>query len=291
MLLHELVPSVAEHCRGLVVGKRVQVLEGRNFATFSGGELGKLLSLDVDSQLCLVHFKGRPSPVEVPVRHLRGLGAPKEELSSPVTRSGRSGTQNVEAASRTPVANAEAAALKDMLALASPGSPRAAGTTATAGTAGTSTLPTVTSPEGAWFTLCECSPRSSFCTPWKQQETTDWNSQTGSTQASASPIDTVWREPPEPQPKPPPARAWRLPTSEPLPLGAVGTTLLRPAPEPLAAVAALPEPVAAPAIEPAVAGLLPPGNLLGSISSLPTVPFSSPPSVNVRCSVSPFGTF
>jgi hypothetical protein len=31
---------------------------------------------------------------------------------------------------------------------------------------------TVTSPEGAWFTLCECSPRSSFCTPWKQQETT-----------------------------------------------------------------------------------------------------------------------
>jgi len=42
-------------------------------------------------------------------------------------------------------------------------------------------------------------------------------------------------------------------------LGAVGTTLLRPAPEPLAAVAALPEPVAAPAIEPAVAGLLPPG--------------------------------
>ncbi|CAL1139683.1 unnamed protein product [Cladocopium goreaui] len=144
-----------------------------------------------------------------------------------------------------------------MLALASPGSPRAAGTAATAGT---STLPTVTSPEGAWFTLCECSPRSSFCTPWKQQETTDWNSQTGSTQASASPIDTVWREPPEPpQPKPPPARAWRLPTSEPLPLGAVGTTLLRPAPEPLAAVAALPEPVAAPAIEPAVAGLLPPG--------------------------------
>ena len=25
VLLHELVPSVAEHCRGLVVGKRVQV--------------------------------------------------------------------------------------------------------------------------------------------------------------------------------------------------------------------------------------------------------------------------
>jgi len=37
----------------------------------------------------------------------------------------------------------EAAALKDMLALASPGSPRAAGTTATAGTAGTSTLPSL----------------------------------------------------------------------------------------------------------------------------------------------------
>ena len=36
--------------------------------------------LDVDSQLCLVHFKGRPSPVEVPVRHLRGLAAPKERL-------------------------------------------------------------------------------------------------------------------------------------------------------------------------------------------------------------------
>ena len=31
---------------------------------------------------------------------------------------------------------------------------------------------TVTSPEGAWFTLCEYSPRSSFCTPWKQQEAT-----------------------------------------------------------------------------------------------------------------------
>ena len=36
-----------------------------------GGEVGRVLSIDLDSQLCLVQFRGRPLPVEVPVRHLR----------------------------------------------------------------------------------------------------------------------------------------------------------------------------------------------------------------------------
>eukprot|EP00913_Durusdinium_trenchii_P021424 g20135.t1 len=70
MVLKEDAVSVAELCRKIAPGRAVCVLEGRKFANFSGGEVGRVLSIDFDSQLCLVQFRGRP-PVEVPVRHLR----------------------------------------------------------------------------------------------------------------------------------------------------------------------------------------------------------------------------
>ena len=280
VLLSDIVPTVAKHSRGLVPGRRVCVLEGRNFANFSGGEVGKLLSIDLDSQRCLVHFKGR-GPVEVPVRHLCAVETSQPEEEE-VTRAARKDLDLEEprprrSRLRTPSANAEAAALKDMLAYAAPSSPRTVVQTLTPA-----------SPEGAWFTLCECSPQSSFCTPWKHGEAmADGISQTGSTRDSTSPIDTVWREAAASPKVAISARAWRLESSE-VPVGAVGTKLLH---SPPGQIHQMPQILQTPRMPMSgMSGLLPPGNLLGSISSLPTVPFSSPHSVNVCSSVSPFAT-
>ena len=116
----------------------------------------------------------------------------------------------------------------------------------------------------ARHTLRSCSPRSSFCSPWGRA---DFNITPEQTQ-HASPIDTVWRGSRERSSSPPRhGRAWFCPS---LPMGAAGARLL-----------------SADECKQVTVGLLPPGNLLGSISSLPSIPFNSP---NFTSSVSPFGT-
>mmetsp|Transcript_59353 Transcript_59353/g.122792 ORF Transcript_59353/g.122792 Transcript_59353/m.122792 type:complete len:326 (-) Transcript_59353:29-1006(-) len=301
--------TAARHCRGLQPGKQVTVLDEVDFAEYSARDQGRLLSINVPAQLCTVQFRGRRLPVEVPVRHLRLSHAdelaespdrsvsrqrkhpPSEELcasdwsdwkdlarGSPQgprrSRSDSSGCRGPQVSDDTNL-QPGVAALRDMLGMVRSGyRPTDAAQQPT---------------ETGWSILSSTAPYSSLSmlsTPWKTRRYED-QLDTPSTVATDSPIDMIWsprqrwvyegpaqlvtelpgacRSPRPDSAMTPPRRTRAWLSNPPFSHRVEPQILLPPHTSP-----------------PRYAGLRPPGNLLGSISTLPTVttvPFSPAPGI------------
>ncbi|CAJ1364808.1 unnamed protein product, partial [Effrenium voratum] len=290
--------ACAKNCRGIAPGKRVQVLEGRSFAGLSGGDVGLVLSLDMEHQLCLVRFRAGREPVAVPVRHLRGCEPPPE----PRERAEAASQETISFPARpepvSPEQTRAVAALKEMLQMVSPSQAKPSASTA------------AYDAEGSWYALCDTSKTYA----WKEPRTpsknyASWDSvdllATPSTAVPESPIDAVWRPrcasprstssarlrslSPGPRPVSPHAsgacpsepvaapmgRAWLTQVPR-LPHGTAGSRLLPP-PSP---GQQLPLPPPPGRMSPRRSGLVPPMNLLGSISTLPSIGYL--PGMGVR---------
>ncbi|CAJ1407095.1 unnamed protein product [Effrenium voratum] len=275
--------ACAKNCRGIAPGKRVQVLEGRSFAGLSGGDVGLVLSLDMEHQLCLVRFRAGREPVAVPVRHLRGCEPPPPEPRERAEEAASQETISFPARPEpvSPEQTRAVAALKEMLQMVSPSQAKQSASTATYDA------------EGSWYALCDTSKTYA----WKEPRTpsknyASWDAvdllATPSTAVPESPIDAVWRPrcasprslSPGPRPVSPHAsgaypsepvaapmgRAWLTQVPR-LPHGTAGSRLLPP-PSP---GQQLPPPPPPGRMSPRRSGLVPPMNLLGSISTLPSI--------------------